>query len=371
VIVITGVCYMKQTSAFSLRYKDSVDSELKSIFHRRISAVPAPGGKQSIRNRVRHMTCRRISQQHRDVDISFCIGLRNVGGNMRKLSICLALVALCTVRAKADTLSAADAFAVLAGSTITNAAYPTMITGDLGVSPGTAVTGFPPGIVTGTIYTGTSAVVELAQINVTGAFNTEAGLPSTGTIAGGALDGLTLGTGVYTVPAATSNLDVDDTLTLTDHGVAGSVFVFLMPSTLITSPGSTINVSGLSPSDSLFWVVGSSATLGVNSAFEGNILASSSISFDPGATDLCGRALAENGAVTFAGQDPSSLIQNQVSMGCVGTSGAGGGGFNGSGPAATPEPATLVLLGLGLSGIGFLISKRRWVGNPEITQAGS
>jgi len=285
---------------------------------------------------------------------------------MRKLSICLALVALCAVSIKADTLKTADIFAVLAGSTVTNAAYPTIINGNLGVSPGSAVTGFPPGHVTGgTIHKG-DAVAGLAQSDLTNAFTIEQGLPSSGGITGGDLTGLTLGPGVYTVPAAASNLA--GTLFLSDGGVAGSIFVFQMSSTLITSPDSKIDVSGLSPSDSLFWVVGSTATLGDNTAFEGNILALTSIGFDPGATDLCGRALAENGEVSFAGQNPSSLIQNQVSIGCVGTPGAGGGGFNGGGPVATPEPGTLSLLAL-FSGIAFLRSKRRRVGNRKMAQA--
>jgi hypothetical protein len=147
------------------------------------------------------------------------------------------------------------------------------------------------------------------------------------------------------------------TLTLSDGGIPGSVFVFEL-SSLTTSPNSSIDVSGLHPGDSLFWVDSSSATLGDNTVFFGNILASASITFDPGATDLCGRALAENGAVSFAGQDATSKIENQVSIVCAGTSGFGGGGFNGSSAAtATPEPATLLLLGSGFA--GFLAGKAR------------
>lgn len=259
---------------------------------------------------------------------------------------------------RADSILGTSAnFAVLAGSTVTNV-NATQITGDLGVSPGTAVTGFPPGIVNGTILTGTNAVVETAQTDLTNAFTTEAGLPSTGAILGGNLTGLTLGPGVYTVSAASSNLA--GTLILSDGGVAGSIFVFQMASTLITSPGSKIDVSGLSPTDSLFWVVNSSATLGDNTSFEGNILASASISFDPGATDLCGRALAETGGVTFAGQNPTTLVQNAVSIGCVGTSGAGGGAFDSvgaSGTVPTPEPATF---GLMLGGLVCLFCFSSW-----------
>jgi len=272
--------------------------------------------------------------------------------------------------ASADALNSADNFAVLSGSTVTNVDA-TILSGNMGVSPGSACTGFVAGtgctlgagIVNGTVDLG-NAIALQAQKDLTTAYTTESLLPSTGAITGGNLSGLTLGPGVYTVGAATSNLA--GTLTLTDHGVAGSIFVFQMSSTLITSPNSMINVAGLSPSDQVFWVVGSTATLGDNTAFDGNILALTSINFDPGATDLCGRALARNGEVTFAGQDATSGIENQVdSTDCTGNL-AGSEGLNGitaagtgGGGTSVPEPGTWELLLAGTLSILCLSALRR------------
>jgi hypothetical protein len=287
--------------------------------------------------------------------------------------------------AHADSiLGTADSFAVLAGSTVTNAGAgvlgATVVTGDLGVSSGDTCTGFAtcpitgPGSVIGTVDLDSGiGVAATAKSDLTSAYTTLAamsGIP----VLGGVLSGA-LGPGVYTA----STLSLPGTLTLSDGGVAGSVFVFVTGSTLITAPNSVINVSGLSPSDSLFWIVESSATLGDNTVFEGNILALTSISFDPGATDGCGRALAQNAAVTFAGQDATSLIENQISTGCVDTSGAGGEGFNGvdtagtggSGPGGggagtvpAPEPATFALLLSGLFPMGFLMFRNRRPSRP-------
>jgi Ice-binding-like len=280
--------------------------------------------------------------------------------------------AMITPLASADSLNSADNFAVLAGSTVTNVDA-TIITGNMGVSPGSACTGFVAGtgctlgagIVNGTVDLG-DAIALQAQKDLTIAYTTESLLPSTGAILGGNLTGMTLGPGVYTVGAATSNLT--GTLTLTDHGVAGSIFVFQMSSTLITSPESMINVAGLSPSDKVFWVVGSTATLGDNTAFDGNILALTDIIFDPGATDLCGRALARNGEVTFAGQDATSKIENQVtSTDCAGNL-AGSNGLNGvtaagtgggGGGTSVPEPGTWELLLAGALSILSLSALRR------------
>jgi len=283
-----------------------------------------------------------------------------------KVVVTLAVALLGAVWARgayADTLNTADAFAVLAGSAVTNAGAgvlgATVITGDLGVSPGAACSGFGtcpvtgPGTINGAVSLG-NAVALQAQSDLTTAFTNLAILGAAGTLVpGGVLNTFNGGNftpGVYFAPSAS----LTGTITLSDGGVAGSQFIFFTGAAgaLNTATNSVVDVSGLSPTDSVFWVVGSSATLGVNTVFQGNVLASTSITLDPGATIGCGRALAENGAVSFAGQDATSLIENQVSIACAGTSGAGGNGFGGGGPSGsptpTPEPGTLPLAGCGL-----------------------
>jgi len=252
-----------------------------------------------------------------------------------------------SVYADPTILGTAAPFAVLAGSAVSNTDA-TLITGNVGVwSSGgaNAITGFPPGIVTGgTIFAGGSVAMQ-AQSDLTNAFTTEAGLGAAGTLVpSGVLNG-TYMPGAYNAPAAS----LTGTIFLNDGGVAGSQFIFFTSSSLTTAPNSVINVSGLSPTDGVFWVVGSSATLGVNSVFYGNILASASISFDPAARDLCGRALAKNGAVSFAGQ--AAGVENQVSIGCSGNLAGSNGLAGGRSIASTPEPGTLLLLGFGTFGL--------------------
>jgi type VI secretion system secreted protein VgrG len=278
------------------------------------------------------------------------------------VTLLLLQVALPGAYAESIDLGTVNSFAVLGGSTVTNAGIDvvgaTVITGNLGVSPGITCSGFVtcpssgPGTVVGTLHLG-DGVASLAQNDLNTAYNTTQ--TSTVVIAGGVLTGKNLGPGVYTSDGP--SMILDGTLILDDGGVDGSIFVFKMSSTLTTEPNSTIDVSKLHPSDGLFWVVGSSATLGDNTKFAGNILADTSITFDPGATDLCGRALAgavtASGIVSFAGQNKTSGIENQVSIGCVGvgTPGEGGGGFNGGGGTGnwpTPEPGTFTLFGTGL-----------------------
>jgi len=193
-----------------------------------------------------------------------------------------------------SVLGTAQSFAVLGGSTVTNTG-PTVITGaNLGVSPGSAITGFPPGIVTapGTIHKA-DAVAKQAQSDVTTAYNVLAGQACGKTLAT-ELGGLTLPAGVYC--QATSQLT--GTLMLDAQGDPNAVFVFQVASTLITASNSSVLVINGGSACNVYWQVGSSATLGTNTAFVGNILALTSITVNTGAT-VAGRALARNGAVTL------------------------------------------------------------------------
>ena len=190
-------------------------------------------------------------------------------------------------------LGTAGSFAVLAGSTVTNTG-PSLLNGDLGVSPGTAITGFPPGIVNGTVHQ-TDGVASGAQSDLTTAYNDAAGRTPAASLGGFIGAGQSLSPGVY---KATSSLDVGGVLILNAHGNAGAVFIFQVGSTLITDTSSHILLTNGAQACNVFWQVGSSATLGTGSIFDGSILALESITVTTGDT-IEGRALARNGAVTL------------------------------------------------------------------------
>jgi ice-binding like protein len=189
-------------------------------------------------------------------------------------------------------LGTAASYSALAGTTVTNTG-PTTLDGDLGVSPGTAITGFPPGVVAGAVHAGDTAAAG-AEADLTLAYNDAAGRVSTANVAGD-LGGLTLLPGVYT---ASSSIGLTGNLTLDAQGDTNAVFIFQVGSTLTTASGSTISmINGAQPCN-VFWQIGSSATLGTGSGFVGSILALTSITVTTGVT-FEGRALARNGAVTL------------------------------------------------------------------------
>src|ERR1051325_4983777 len=190
-------------------------------------------------------------------------------------------------------LGSASTFAVLAASTVTSTG-PTTINGDLGLSPGTAVTGFPPGTVNGTMHLADAAAAQ-AQLDLTTAYNDAAGRTNNAITVAGNLGGQTLTPGLYN---STTSLEISSgALTLDAQGDASAVFIFQMGSTLSTTSGRQVILSGGAQASNVFWQVGSSATLGTSSVFKGNILAMASITVTTGAA-VEGRLLARTAAVT-------------------------------------------------------------------------
>jgi hypothetical protein len=202
------------------------------------------------------------------------------------------------------SLGTAATFAVLAGSTITNTG-PTTINGDLGLSPGTAVTGFPPGQLNGILHTA-DAVALQAKTDLDAAYNDAAARPSTATVPV-ELGGTTKTPGVYESPAGT--FGITGTLTLDAQGDASAVFIFKAASTLITASASGVNLVNGARAANVFWIVGSSATLGTYSILRGNVLAYASITVTTGVA-VDGRTLARTAAVTL----DSDTITRPVSV---------------------------------------------------------
>jgi hypothetical protein len=193
-------------------------------------------------------------------------------------------------------LGSAATFEVLAGSTVTNTG-PTIITGgDLGLSPGSAVTGFPPGTLTPpAVMDVTDPTAAQAELDLTTAYLYTAGLPG-GAVLPGDMSGLTFAPGLYTT-SSTVQLSAGN-VTLDAQGNANAVFIFQVGSTLTTIGSTQVILAGGAQAKNVFWQVASSATLGTNSIFQGTIISLQSITLDTGAT-LTGRALARNAAVTL------------------------------------------------------------------------
>lgn len=226
--------------------------------------------------------------------------LRLLSKITRKTSWCLILfVAALTERqlVGADTpvnLGLAFDFGVLAGSGITNTG-PTTIIGNVGTLPTSTITGFGTVTLTGTNHAGDATTLG-AKGDLLTAYNDSAGrLPTISYAPIFDLGGLTLAPGVH---SDATSFGITGTLTLDALSDPNAVWIFQAGSTLITSVGSMINLINGAQAGNIFWQVGSSATLGVNSSFSGTIMANTSITLNSGAS-LNGRALALNGAVTM------------------------------------------------------------------------
>jgi hypothetical protein len=311
---------------------------------------------------------------------------------MKRISTILLCAAACVLfqvatapNASADPIlgSNLSTFAVLGSSTVTNTG-PTTLTGSLGVSPGTAITGFLGTSLNdgpGTINSGTGAVHQTdafaiaAQNQLGTAITALEGMSSGATNIPGGILGGTLGPGVYTTSLSdTLTMGLTGTLTLDGGSNANALWVFLVHSSLTTASGSVVNVIDTGAGAGVYWVMETgSATLGSSSTFEGNILSSTSITAVTSATDACGRLLAQTGAVT--------MDTNTIGIGCsdtlAGSNGLSGGGTLSSGPnggpvitpledSRIPEPGTFMLLG---AGIACLAARRLRLG--ARTAAGS
>ena len=255
--------------------------------------------------------------------------LSATGRTMRSYGICLLVLALLSVGAYAVPidLGKAGTFAVLAGSGVTNANSGTYITGDVGSSPTPAVTGLTAAMVNGNLYlAGAPADAKTDLLTAYNAVRDATGGTNMDEQDLGAL-GHSLAAGVYSF---TSSAGLTGTLALDGGGDPNAQWIFQIGSTLTTGTHSGVSFANGASANNVFWQVGASATIDVDNAFAGNILALTSITLNGGTLD--GRALAMNGAVTISGAETINA-------------------------PVVPEPASSVLLLVGL-GAG-LLSRRR------------
>ncbi|HTA38622.1 MAG TPA: ice-binding family protein [Candidatus Acidoferrales bacterium] len=193
-------------------------------------------------------------------------------------------------------LRSAASFAILAGATVTSTGQ-SDITGDVGIFPGSAMTGFPPGIIHGRLRVA-GPIAQQAELDLKAAYNDVASRSQNPVTVSGNLGGQTLAPGLY---KSTSSLAVSSgDLTLDGHGNRNAVFVFAMGSSFTMTTGRRVIMTNGAKARNVFWAVGSSATFGTKCSFHGNLLVYQSISLGTGSV-VNGRMLAEHGAVTMEG----------------------------------------------------------------------
>lgn len=266
--------------------------------------------------------------------------------SVRHIFAVFILSAACSFAQSAVPLGTAANFAVLAGSSITNTGT-SAIVGNVGVSPGSSVTGFPPGTVSsGTIHRADAAAGQ-AEADLVTAYGDAAGRMATMDLTGQDLGGLMLSPGVYHF---STSAQLTGTLTLNGGGNSNAIFIFQIGTTLTTATSAIVRAINGAQAANIFWQIGSSATLGTSTTFIGNILALTSITSNTTVT-MAGRLLAINGTVTLdtiALTFPPAIAPGQL-------------GGPPAGPSPTPAPSSWILLLIGLACAMIYHTHERWL----------